>query len=67
MHKHQSADYRLNPCDANKFGIVGDGVTDDTAAIKHAIDVQGIVSLCSGEYRLPEAFRLLGKPLRSDL
>jgi hypothetical protein len=37
------------------FGAVGDGVTDDTAAIQAAINVGGVVRLPSGTYQISAA------------
>jgi len=40
------------------FGAKGDGTTDDTAALQHAVDTQRIVYLPSGRYRLTDTLRL---------
>jgi hypothetical protein len=40
------------------LGAKGDGTTDDTAALQHAVDTQQIVYLPSGRYRLTDTLRL---------
>lgn len=40
------------------LGAKGDGKTDDTAALQHAVDTQRIVYLPSGRYRLTDTLRL---------
>jgi hypothetical protein len=40
------------------LGAKGDGTTDDTAALQHAVDTQRIVYLPSGRYRLTDTLRL---------
>ena len=37
------------------FGAVGDGVTDDTAAIQAALDTENVVFVPAGEYRVTES------------
>lgn len=41
-----------------ELGAKGDGTTDDTAALQHAVDTQRIVYLPSGRYRLTDTLRL---------
>jgi sugar lactone lactonase YvrE len=43
---------------ALELGAKGDGSTDDTAALQHAVDTQRIVYLPSGRYRLSDTLRL---------
>lgn len=43
---------------ALELGAKGDGSTDDTAALQHAVDTQRIVYLPSGRYRLTDTLRL---------
>lgn len=43
---------------AMELGARGDGTTDDTAALQHAVDTQRIVYLPSGRYRLTDTLRL---------
>jgi Pectate lyase superfamily protein/SMP-30/Gluconolactonase/LRE-like region len=43
---------------ALELGAKGDGATDDTAALQHAVDTQRIVYLPSGRYRLTDTLRL---------
>ncbi len=43
---------------AIELGATGDGKTDDTAALQHAVDTQRIVYLPSGRYRLTDTLRL---------
>lgn len=40
------------------FGAVGDGITDDTAAIQNAINTSGFVFLPSGNYRVTSTITL---------
>jgi Pectate lyase superfamily protein/SMP-30/Gluconolactonase/LRE-like region len=40
------------------LGAKGDGTTDDTAALQHALDTERIVYLPSGRYRLTDTLRL---------
>jgi Pectate lyase superfamily protein len=43
---------------ALELGAKGDGTTDDTAALQHAVDTQRIIYLPSGRYRLTDTLRL---------
>jgi Pectate lyase superfamily protein/SMP-30/Gluconolactonase/LRE-like region len=43
---------------ALELGVKGDGVTDDTAALQHAVDTQRIIYLPSGRYLLSNTLRL---------
>jgi hypothetical protein len=43
---------------ALELGAKGDGTTDDTAALQHAVDTERIVYLPSGRYRLTDTLRL---------
>jgi hypothetical protein len=43
------------------FGAVGDGVTDDTAAIQSAIDAGGTVYIPRGTYRTTSSLNIYGK------
>ncbi len=43
---------------ALELGAKGDGTTDDTAALQHAVDTQRIVYLPSGRYLLTDTLRL---------
>jgi len=40
--------YSIN--DVRRYGAVGDGITDDTAAIQNAINVSSIVCIPAGRY-----------------
>jgi hypothetical protein len=43
---------------ALELGAKGDGTTDDTAALQHAVDTQRIIYLPGGRYRLTNTLRL---------
>lgn len=43
---------------AHELGAKGDGTTDDTAALQHAVDTHRIVYLPSGRYLLSDTLRL---------
>jgi sugar lactone lactonase YvrE len=43
---------------ALELGVKGDGVTDDSAALQHAVDTQRIIYLPSGRYLLSDTLRL---------
>ena len=44
---------------ATGFGVTGDGRTDDTAALQHAIDAGGgVLQLAKGTYRLSRSLEL---------
>jgi len=51
-----------HPLDATTFGVRGDGITDDTAALQGALDAAsalgGVVQLGPGQYRISRSLRI---------
>ena len=52
--------------DVRDFGAVGDGKTDDTAAIEHAVNFVGAAVERLGDLRLAQAVRDAGEQLEDD-
>lgn len=60
VHTDGSGIYNAAPgatVDARDFGVVGDGVTDDTAALQTALDTGLAVYLPAGTYKVTSALR----------
>lgn len=52
------SDYSYRPGDVRRYGAVGDGVTDDTAAIQSAVDSNSLVSIPAGSYLISSSITI---------